>query len=149
MSFLYNKYPGIIITCPRCLTRYAVRSDKLLKVKQAKCSHCHHLWFHNFTNEMSIHPLPTINEAEQTELETKSNENRDKSFMGKNYNLEHSYDEDKAIDAAINLEPDYTNNFTEISDIDKNGRAIAMGLMIIFALILKYMDYLMVAFIII
>ena len=138
MSFLYDKYPGVIITCPRCLTRYAVRSDKLLKVKQAKCSHCYHLWFHNFTNEMSIHPLPTTNEGEQTELETKSNENWNKSFMGKNYNLEHSYDEHNATDAAIHPEPGYTNNFTEINDIDKNGRATAMGLMIVFALIVSF-----------
>ena len=52
MSFLYDFRHGVAITCPRCLTRFAVKYAVIVQVKFTKCFNCGHVWAHHYAKEM-------------------------------------------------------------------------------------------------
>ena len=137
MSFLHTEYPAATITCPRCLVRYELSSDMLLKVKTVKCSNCQHIWAHHYSHESSVYPLPNTSNL------ITSNFNKEKNQGAKPKNL-------WAESNSIRLKPTLIKDSSEKNqaidtfqqkpsntDYTKKTKFFAIGLMLFYAHLLS------------
>ena len=127
MNFLYDELPGVSITCPHCFTRYSVKYALIIKVRKTKCSHCAHIWIHQYAEEASSVVIPaSINAADKSDQI--SGNSLSLADKGREWELN-----EIIVSSSRETFPVEKNVFNQVV-----SRGMAMGLMVAMAVIVSF-----------
>ncbi len=135
MSFLYDHRHGVSITCPRCLTRFAVKYAVIIKVKMTRCSLCGHVWVHQYADNVPE------KKSQNSENVAKVNQNR----TGENKSIDSMkvvFEEDSEtfFDNA-RVEKGFSVDNSLSKERETRPKSFAVTLMLFMALIVSFSGF--------